>query len=69
MMVDRVTEKTKDIEQIYFENNTIANRLFDVKDRAEKLRGSFGGDNFNVKEAANLCLAFMDGHKTHSMKK
>ena len=69
MMIDRTTEKTKNIEQIYLENNVIANKLFDLRDDAEKLKGSYGKDEFNVKECANLTLLFLDSHKTHLLKK
>ena len=70
MMVDRLAEKTKDIEQIYFENNLLANKLFDLKEKLEKL-GQTGGqiDDFNVRDCATYALSFLNSSRIHAFKK
>lgn len=68
MMVDRLVEKTKDIEQIYFEGNILGHKLFDLQGRLEQYQNG-SVDDFNVTESAKFSAAFLNPARQHRFRK
>jgi len=70
MMTQKIVEKTKDVETIYFENNLLANKVLDLRIELEKLAGTIGNsDLFNLKASAQHSLALINQAQEYNLKK
>ena len=70
LMEDGATDKTKDIETIYTENNILANHLFDEKKRIEaRIAQSNGKHNFVNVENLKHSLSHFNSSLINAMKK
>jgi len=69
-MTQKIVEKTKDVETIYFENNLLANKVLDLRIELEKLAGTIGNsDLFNLKASAQHSLALINQAQEYNLKK
>lgn len=67
-MIDRTVEKTKPVEQIYYENNMLANSILDSKDFFVSCAEKFKGDPYLV-EFPRFALAFFNEKLERDLKK
>lgn len=67
-MFDKVLEKKKNAEQIYFENNFIAHNILDMKDHFEKLVKKAGSNGEQAQYPA-FALAFFNDKLERDLKK
>jgi len=69
LMEDGASDKTKDIETLYIENNILANHLFDEKKRLEAQIKQAGTHNFVGSENLKHTLSHWNSELINSMKK
>ena len=69
-MTQRVIEKTKDVETIYFQNNLLANKILDLKQNIVNMSNGIGqNDLFNLKESAQHSMTFINQAQEYQLKK
>ena len=69
-MTQRVVEKTKDVETIYFENNILANKILDLRANLESIvKGVGQNDLFNLRDSGLHSLAQINQAQEYNLKK
>ena len=69
---NRIIEKTKDIETIYFENHLIANKIIDLRENLKKTIKDFSNDGnskFNAVDSGTHALALISDSEEYDLKK
>lgn len=70
LMTQRIIEKTKDVETIYFENNILAHRILDLRQNLQSQVDSVGhNDLFNLRDSGMHSLAFINQAQEYNLKK
>jgi hypothetical protein len=70
LMTQKIIEKTKDVETIYFENNLLAHKVLDLREALKNFANNFGAnDMFNLKASALHSLAFINQAQEYNLKK
>lgn len=69
-MLDKVIEKTKDIETIYFQNHLLANKIIELKHTLEKNLDSMNPNNrFNGFGSAYFVTKIISESEEYNLKK